>query len=133
MVRLAISDEIMEKLHVTIIAIYSDDEVRIPEDFLEKKIPFSDSIISGVVFDHPLNFIMYHQSGDGSKTMLDVITGINQIETVNPKSLLHPLSRSQITISIEEINNALSICGSGGSWGYDTEPVGDMVYKMTIY
>ena len=123
MVRLAISDEIMEKLHVT--AIYSDDEVRISENFLEKKIPFSDSIISGIVFDHPLNFIMYHQSADGSKNMLDVITGINQIETVN--------SRSQITISIEEINNALSICGSGGSWGYDTEPVGDMVYKMTIY
>lgn len=131
MVRLEISDEIMEKLHVT--AIYSDDEVRILEDFLEKKIPFSDSIVSGIVLDHPLNFIMYHQSADGSKTMLDVITGINQIETVNPASLLHPLSRSQITISIEEINNALSICGSGGSWGYDTEQVGDMVYKMIIY
>ena len=131
MVRLAISDEIMEKLHVT--AIYSDDEVRILEDFLEKKIPFSDSIVSGIVLDHPLNFIMYHQSADGSKTMLDVITGINQIETVNPASLFHPLSRSHITISIEEINSALSICGSGGSWSYDTEPVGDMVYKMTIY
>ena len=131
MVRLAISDEIMEKLHVTVI--YSDDEVRILEDFLEKKIPFSDSIVSGIVLDHPLNFIMYHQSADGSKTMLDVITGINQIETVNPASLFHPLSRSQITISIEEINNALSICGSGGSWGYDTEQIGDMVYKMIIY
>lgn len=131
MVRLAISDEIMKKLHVT--AIYSDDEVRISENFLEKKIPFSDSIINGIVFDYPLNFIMYHQSADGSKKMLDVITGINQIETVNPGSHLHPLSRSQITINIEEINNALSICGSGGSWGYDTESVGDMVYKMTIY
>lgn len=131
MVRLAISDEIMEKLHVTVI--YSDDEVIIPEDFLEKKIPFSDSIISGIVLDHPLNFIMYHQFADGSKNMLDVITGINQIETVNPASHLHPLSRSHIIISIEEINNALSICGSGGSWGYDTEQVGDMVYKMIIY
>lgn len=131
MVRLAISDEIMEKLHVTVI--YSDDEEGIQEDFLQKKIPFSDSIVSGIVLAHPINFIVYNKCDDGSKSMLDVITGINQIETVNPKSLFHPLSRSQITISIEEINNALSICGSGGSWGYDTEQVGDMVYKMIIY
>ena len=131
MVRLAISDEIMEKLHVT--AIYSYNEEKIQEDLLEKKIPFLDSSISGIVLDHPINFIVYHKCDDGSKSMLDVITGINQIETVNPKSLFHPLSRSQITISIEEINNALSICGSGGSWGYDTEQVGDMVYKMIIY
>ena len=131
MVRLAISDEIMEKLHVT--AIYSYNEEKIQEDLLEKKIPFLDSSISGIVLDHPINFIVYHKYDDGSKSMLDVITGINQIETVNPKSLFHPLSRSQITISIEEINNALSICGSGGSWGYDTEQVGDMVYKMIIY
>lgn len=131
MVRLAISDEIMEKLHVT--AIYSYNEEKIQEDLFEKKIPFLDSSISGIVLDHPINFIVYHKRDDGSKSMLDVITGINQIETVNPKSLFHPLSRSQITISIEEINNALSICGSGGSWGYDTEQVGDMVYKMIIY
>lgn len=131
MVRLVISDEIMEKLHVTVI--YSDDEEGIQEDFLEKKIPFLDSSISGIVLDHPINFIVYHKRDDGSKSMLDVITGINQIETVSPVSLFHPLSRSHITISIEEINNALSICGSGGSWGYDTEQVGDMVYKMIIY
>ena len=131
MVRLSISDEIMEKLHVT--AIYSYNEEKIQEDLLEKKIPFLDSSISGIVLDHPINFIVYYKCDDGSKSMLDVITGINQIETVNPKSLFHPLSRSQITISIEEINNALSICGSGGSWGYDTEQVGDMVYKMIIY
>lgn len=131
MVRLSISDEIMEKLHVT--AIYSYNEEEIQEDLFEKKIPFLDSSISGIVLDHPINFIVYYKCDDGSKSMLDVITGINQIETVNPKSLFHPLSRSQITISIEEINNALSICGSGGSWGYDTEQVGDMVYKMIIY
>lgn len=131
MVRLSISDEIMEKLHVT--AIYSYNEEKIQEDLLEKKIPFLDSSISGIILDHPINFIVYYKCDDGSKIMLDVITGINQIETVNPKSLFHPLSRSQITISIEEINNALSICGSGGSWGYDTEQVGDMVYKMIIY
>lgn len=132
MVRLSISDEIMEKLHVTVI--YSDDEAEdIEEDFLQKKIPFSDSIVSGIVLDHPMNFIVYYKCDDGSKIMLDVITGINQIETVSPVSLFHPLSRSNITISIEEINNALSICGSGGSWGYDTEQIGDMVYKMIIY
>lgn len=115
MVRLSISDEIMKKLHVTVI--YSDDEERIQEDFLQKNIPFSDSIVSGIVLDHPINFIVYHKCDDGSKLMLDVITGINQIETVSPGSHLHPLSRSHIIISIEEINNALSICGSGGSWG----------------
>lgn len=131
MIELMISDEIMEKLHVTVI--YSDDEEGIQEDFLQKKIPFSDSIVSGIVLAHPINFIVYYKCEDGSKSMLDVITGIIQIETVRPGSLLHPLSRSQITISIEEINNALSICGSGGSWGYDTEQVGDMVYKMIIY
>lgn len=131
MIELMISDEIMEKLHVT--AIYSYNEEKIQEDLLEKKIPFLDSSVSGIVLDHPINFIVYHKCDDDSKSMLDVITGINQIETVNPKSLFHPLSRSQITISIEEINNALSICGSGGSWGYDTEQVGDMVYKMIIY
>lgn len=131
MVRLSISDEIMEKLHVTVI--YSDDEEGIQEDFLQKKIPFSDSIVSGIVLAHPINFIVYHKCDDGSKIMLDVITGINQIETVSSGSLFHPLSRSHITISIEEINNALSICGSGGSWDYNTEQVGDMVYKMIIY
>lgn len=130
MIKLMISNEVIKKLHI--ISIYSDNEFIIPEDFqIWKKIPFSDTAKNGVIFDQPANFVIYHKLEDGSNKKLDVITGITQIEITNPRNIFLPTN--EITISIEDINNTLAICGSGNFWGYDTEPLSDMIYKMTIY